>query len=218
MLVAIDGGSGTQTLIYTFSDSSGLSTADLGNLFCSCQSADSDVVELQFTAPGSTGGYDVLQNIEIVKLNVGANTMMMLRIVGAGGYDSIEAASAAAGAGDIIYVTSEAEADYAGTLSGASASNLGLFIEGHASTPFVVTMGTGFQKLTLFGDADINVIGNTLDNTVIANAGTNIVYGMDGNDVLVGGAGDQLYVGAEPIDYWPSTAAPTCLAARATIT
>lgn len=57
--------------------------------------------------------------------------------------------------------------------------------------------GTHVEKLTLTGSADLNGIGNSLDNTLTGNGGHNSLRGGAGQDVLKGGAGDdKLHGGA----------------------
>lgn len=50
------------------------------------------------------------------------------------------------------------------------------------------------EDLVLTGNADINGVGNLLDNMIIGNAGNNLLDGGEGQDVLKGGAGNDTYV------------------------
>ncbi len=55
------------------------------------------------------------------------------------------------------------------------------------------TKGANVENLTLTGTANINGIGNDLDNTILGNSGNNILDGRGGNDVLIGGTGNDTY-------------------------
>jgi len=68
----------------------------------------------------------------------------------------------------------------------------------YSLTPVVPTgtRGSGIEGLTLIGTANINAIGNELNNTIIGNTGNNILAGGAGNDFVFGDAGaDTLYGG-----------------------
>ncbi|WP_333717197.1 calcium-binding protein [Sphingobium yanoikuyae] len=49
------------------------------------------------------------------------------------------------------------------------------------------------EALTLIGRANVDAIGNDLDNVLTGNAGNNRLQGLSGEDVLIGGAGDDIY-------------------------
>ncbi|MHB1098190.1 MAG: beta strand repeat-containing protein [Burkholderiales bacterium] len=50
------------------------------------------------------------------------------------------------------------------------------------------------ENLTLTGTADINGIGNALDNVLTGNSGNNVLDGGIGADTMLGGAGNDTYV------------------------
>jgi Ca2+-binding RTX toxin-like protein len=54
-------------------------------------------------------------------------------------------------------------------------------------------LGANIEILILTGSADLNGLGNALDNTLVGNAGANVLNGGAGNDVLIGGAGNDVY-------------------------
>ena len=62
---------------------------------------------------------------------------------------------------------------------------------------FSVSLGaTYLENLTLTGIADIDGIGNSLNNIITGNSGNNILDGGAGNDTLNGGAGDDTLYGS----------------------
>jgi VCBS repeat-containing protein len=58
------------------------------------------------------------------------------------------------------------------------------------------TLGGNVENLTLVGNANIDGIGNGLDNVIIGNSGSNTLLGGGGDDRLDGGAGADTLVGA----------------------
>ena len=55
------------------------------------------------------------------------------------------------------------------------------------------TLGNNFENLTLTGTANINGIGNALNNMLKGNSGNNILNGGAGNDSMFGYAGNDSY-------------------------
>lgn len=71
------------------------------------------------------------------------------------------------------------------------------------------TAGDNIENLTLLGDKDLNLTGNSLDNLLHGNDGNNIllggdgcdqIFGHDGNDLLNGGSGNDLLNGGFGFD------------------
>ncbi|WP_165349712.1 calcium-binding protein [Methylibium sp. Pch-M] len=56
------------------------------------------------------------------------------------------------------------------------------------------------ENLTLTGNASINAVGNSLDNTLIGNVGSNRLDGGGGADSMAGGSGDDTYVVSDAAD------------------
>ncbi|MGF6112094.1 M10 family metallopeptidase C-terminal domain-containing protein [Pseudomonas frederiksbergensis] len=56
------------------------------------------------------------------------------------------------------------------------------------------TLGANLEWLTLTGNANINGIGNSLNNALTGNAGDNLLNGGAGADVMSGGAGNDTYI------------------------
>ena len=51
------------------------------------------------------------------------------------------------------------------------------------------TLGANVENLALIGNAQINGIGNALNNTIVGNARPNVIIGMGGRDLMTGGGG-----------------------------
>ncbi|MGX5726797.1 calcium-binding protein [Metapseudomonas otitidis] len=64
------------------------------------------------------------------------------------------------------------------------------------------TLGGDIEHLVLTGSADLQGIGNGLDNSLLGNAGNNLLQGGAGNDTLEGGAGNDQLQGGEGNDLY----------------
>ena len=62
-------------------------------------------------------------------------------------------------------------------------------------TPISYTLGSNFENLLIHGTADVNGVGNALDNRLTGNDGNNALSGLDGNDRLIGGMDNDLLSG-----------------------
>lgn len=108
------------------------------------------------------------------------------RLVGGLGADTLRG-----GAGNDIYVV-DSEGDVIVETSGTDA------VESSVS----FNLGSGLEKLTLAGGANLQGIGNELDNTLLGNTGDNLLQGGAGNDSLTGGAGNDRLEGGEGDDLY----------------
>lgn len=108
------------------------------------------------------------------------------RLVGGAGNDTLNG-----GAGNDVFVVDSA-GDVVIDSSGTDTVE--------ASVSF--TLGAGIEKLTLTGSANLQGIGNSLDNTLTGNTGNNLLQGGAGNDALNGGAGNDQLQGGEGDDLY----------------
>ena len=170
----LDGGAGTDTAHYTGTVT--VTATDDG-----------------WSVDGGAGeGTDTLSNVEVIDDAAGGK----IRLVGNGGYATIQAAFDAAAAGDTIQIAPD---DYSG--SPATTTVDGLMVSAPAdATGIAITLGTGVHDITLLGDSDIDVTGNGLDNVIVGNDGNNSLSGLGGNDTLTGGAGDDTLDGGDGTD------------------
>ena len=53
--------------------------------------------------------------------------------------------------------------------------------------------GQHIENLTLIGGANLNAVGNTLNNVLTGNSGNNVLNGGVGADTMIGGAGNDTY-------------------------
>ncbi|WP_285720123.1 calcium-binding protein, partial [Pelosinus sp. IPA-1] len=56
------------------------------------------------------------------------------------------------------------------------------------------TLGANVENLTLTGTANINGVGNDLNNVITGNSGNNVLAGGLGADTMIGGQGNDAYV------------------------
>ena len=56
------------------------------------------------------------------------------------------------------------------------------------------TLSSDVENLTLTGGANLNGVGNALNNVITGNSGNNSIDGGAGIDTMIGGAGDDIYV------------------------
>lgn len=168
----------------------------------------------QVLSSTSTFGYETLNLIntwtsvttslgsgtQVVYFNTMTSNTMTVRIVGAGGYSTVEAASTASNNFDVIFVTKSYNTT-TGTLAvDTSTKNnltLGLFVETGYTSALTVTMGAGIKNLYLYGNSSISVNGNSLDNIIVGNLGTSTINSLGGNDILVNSSRSPAYGGTE---------------------
>jgi hypothetical protein len=163
-----------------------------------------DTVSNNHLTMHTTNGTVVMSNVEYVHFD-NANVL----IVGAGGYASLNEASAAAKSGDVIYVTDS-----------SLANNTNGVINNHADISIYIANGDGAnmslanadQTVRIYGNHSFNLTGTAGADTVhdytnLAAGLTNNIYGMDGADklvshstdagthILTGGGGADVLVG-----------------------
>ena len=77
---------------------------------------------------------------------------------------------------------------------------IGMTVNGHfyfsraINSSVSYTLGSLDDNLTLTGTANVNGVGNRLNNVITGNSGNNILDGGAGNDTLEGGAGNDIFV------------------------
>ena len=158
-------------------------------------------------------GDTVMSDVEYVKFDNAT-----VRIVGAGGYASLTEATAAALAGDVIYVTDSNLAN--GAYGVINNNNVSIYIANGetAKISMAPSIDSTGGEVRVYGDHSFSLTGsagndtihdytniasgmtNTIrggdgaDNIVAHNntLGTELIYGDGGNDILVGGAGAQI--------------------------
>jgi len=189
-----------------------VNTEDLNSVFGAVSSDGHITVHTTF-------GDTVVRDVEFVQFSNAT-----VRIVGAGGYASLSAASAAANSGDVIYVTDSSLAS--GTAGVINHDNLSIYIASGEtadmtlSSSLVQLDGTGANvsvhgthSFTLTGTSgndtihDYTNIASTATNTIrgadgndnivahFNTLGTELIYGEGGNDILIGGNNTTLFGG-----------------------
>ncbi len=107
-------------------------------------------------------------------------------------FPTIQAAVNGAGVGDTIIV----EASYANTNENVSVTVNNLTFDGPSGTATVLfTLSAGIAAITLTGNANFRVTGNTSDNSITGNSGANILNGNEGSDTIFGGSGNDTITG-----------------------
>ncbi|QNM82997.1 hypothetical protein H8M03_01125 [Sphingomonas sabuli] len=101
-------------------------------------------------------------------------------INGGAGADSM-----AGGLGDDLYVVDNA-GDLVTEASGAGRDEV------RSSITYSLT--NNVEDLTLTGAANIDGLGNALNNVIIGNGGNNLLNGRTGADIMRGGGGDDVYI------------------------
>jgi len=135
-------------------------------------------------------------------------------VVGADGFATIDDAMALASRGDVIYIADNAittpttyvvqkegmvfmgnSSTFNGNPRGADLLTLELgYVDLAAGATMPVGQDAQIKGIVLLGDADMTVIGNSLNNVIVGNRGDNTVYGGDGNDIVsTGGGSDQIF-------------------------
>ena len=62
------------------------------------------------------------------------------------------------------------------------------------------TLSDNIENMIVLGTSNVNLTGNTIDNTITGNAGVNTLDGGAGADTLIGGGGNDIYVLDNPGD------------------
>jgi len=108
---------------------------------------------------------------------------------GGDGADTLDGGAGAdtltGGAGDDVYVVDNSS-DVVTETSSANGDD-------RVQSSVTYTLGAHLERLTLTGVANINGVGNSLDNTIVGNAGNNLLNGGAGADTLTGGDGNDTY-------------------------
>lgn len=114
------------------------------------------------------------------------------RIIGGNGADTLIGGAGAGadtllgGVGDDVYVVDNSS-DVVTETSSANGDDW-------VQSSLTYTLGEHLERLTLSGVANINGVGNSLDNAIEGNAGNNLLNGGAGADTLTGGDGNDTYI------------------------
>jgi hypothetical protein len=167
-------------------------------------------------------GETFINDVELVKFVDPTNSqhVVTVRIVGAGGYDNLAAATAAASSGDVIYVT-DAKLASGATNGVINTSGLSIYIAKGDDAQMALSANLSGATVRVYGDHSFNLTGTKGNDTIhdythtaagmattIAGGdgndsivahfntlGSVVLQGGGGNDTLIGGAGAQLQGG-----------------------
>ena len=197
----IDGGAGVDTLIGGIGDDT-YQVDDAGDVVTELTGQGTDTVS------STAASYVLGANVETLILEVGA-------VSGTGnGLDNRIEGNAAAnaldgGAGaDVLVGMAGDDSYYVDSSSDAAIENDAEGTDKVYSTAAIYTLGANVENLELLGGANLQGIGNTLDNYLTGSTGRNFLGGGIGSDTLDGGLGiDTLSGGAGNDTYFVDNSA-----------
>ena len=187
-LVVSGGATANATLTGAFTATAAMTNAGTANLSSAGFGVD-------LSLAGGANGYTVTNTgaaatftgsgfNDSLKGGTGADTL-----TGGAGNDLLDGGAGndimAGGIGDDVYVVS-ASSDVVTEL-------LNEGIDRIESAVSITALDANVENLTLLGTANIDGIGNSLDNVLIGNSGANVLSGGVGNDILTGGAGNDIF-------------------------
>jgi len=170
--------------------------------------------EVAVKLPGSSQPVVVNGLKEVIFASNDAAAPVRVLVVGADGFATIDDAMAMAHRGDVIYIADNAltqattyvvqkegmvfmgnSSSMDGEDRGANLLTLELgYVDLAAGQTLPAGQDAQVKSIVLLGDADMNVIGNTLNNVIVGNRGDNFVWAGDGDDVVsTGGGSDKIY-------------------------
>jgi len=169
-----------------------LKTHSNGSLLFNLNPTDSSSTFSQFT------------NTSKVIFQAAGGSMVTVLVVGADGY-TMDAAMAAAHAGDVVYVKDNFittpttytvfKENMTFIANHGSGDNLTLQLGDYTDYSNAANSHE-IKNLFLLGDGNVSVVGNQYDNVIIGNRGNNIIQGNEGNDVIdTAGGADKVYGG-----------------------
>ncbi|MCC0015108.1 MAG: calcium-binding protein, partial [Rhodobiaceae bacterium] len=182
----LDGGANADTLIGGADDDTYI-VDNAGDVVTELSGEGTDTVQ-------STVFYILPDNVENLSLldssNInGVGNSLANVIIGNGGNNILDGVGGAdtmsGGTGDDTYVVDNA-GDIVSEALGQGTDQV------NSSVGF--TLFSNIENLSLVGSADIDAIGNELDNNIFGNSGNNTLDGLTGADNMVGGDGDDVYV------------------------
>lgn len=142
----------------------------------------------EFIVGSDTGGLD---NVAMIASNA---AVRVLSDTTTGALESnhmqLDAALAAASSGNLILINNAS----AVTLPSYNVTDNGLTVR--SNKPLDATLNLdGVRTITLTGDNDLNVTGNSKNNLITGSDGDNVLRGKGGNDTLKGESGNDFLVG-----------------------